>query len=255
MLDSMGWRVAVTHDDNADRAVQRALEEAGCVSVFCPVLVEGPPPDRARVASIARELESFDWIICASARAVRAITEARRSPWPEAPRTAAVGPATAAAMRDAGARDPVVGTIFTARGLWDALASLDDWRTRRVLATTVARGRRELIDALRAAGAEVTELEAYSMVARPADDIRRDWATASPNAVLLGSAETARHLVNAIGIEAMHELDAVVPIGPTTAAALSSMGLSAAPPPQATFLAAVEQLKSIRDNRARRSSP
>ena len=239
------WRVAVTRDDKGEDSVAAALQRAGFIAVVVPVLVEAPAPDAERLATVARQIESFDWIICASQRAVRAISDARGSRWPSHPRTAAVGPVTAAAMRDAGASDPIVAERFTAKAVWEKLRPLDSWRGRRILVTTTAGGRRDVIDGLRSAGADVTELEAYAMHPRTRDDIQRDWRAAMPDAAIIGSAETARRLVDAIGIAALQDLESIVPIGPTTADVLAAMGISAEPPERATFADAVEKLKSL----------
>lgn len=259
MLQEMAgapWRVAVTRDDDRDGAVARALEEAGFVAVSCPVLVEGPAPDQVALRSAAVNLERYDWIVCASVRAVRALVSARGSSWPKGPRTAAVGAVTAQAMRDAGAAQPIVGSAFNAKALWETLRPLDAWSGRRVLIATVPGGRRDVIDGLRREGAEVTELNAYTMVARVVDDVRHDWAVAHPDAVIVGSAAIARHLIDAIGVEAILELKAIVPIGPTTAEALRSAGVGANPPRQATFTAAVAHLASIACvDDARRAEP
>lgn len=238
------WRVAVTRDDKAD-AVASALEAAGFTAVSVPVLIEGPAPDPHQLQRVARDLESFDWIICASARAVRAISLARGSRWPAQPRTAAVGAVTERAMRDAGASHPVIAEVYTAQALLEKLRTFDTWSDRRVLITTVAGGRRELIEGLRREGARITEIEPYTMAPRAAIDIRRDWDGARPDAVILGSAETARQLLAAIGIDAFRGLKAIIPIGPTTATALKDTGLRYALPKQATFASAVEKIKSL----------
>jgi uroporphyrinogen-III synthase len=247
MSDATAWRVAVTRDDIQDRSVADSLDAAGFIAVSCPVLVEGPAPDVDRLASAAANLDDYDWVICSSVRSVRALTLARGAAWPAAPRTAAVGAVTAAAMREAGAAEPIVADTFNARALWETLRSLDAWPGRRVLVTTVAGGRRDLIDALRIAGALVEEVEAYTMVPRSREAIREEWNLARPDAVILGSASTASHLIDAIGLSALSRLRAVVPIGPTTAAALASMGIDAEPPKQATFAAVVDALRAIRD--------
>ena len=239
------WRVAVTRDDKVEGAAVSALEAAGFSPVQVPVLIEGPAPDPQRLEQLARGLESFDWIICASARAVRAISNARGSTWPSQPRTAAVGAVTALAMRDAGAAPPVVAETFTAKALFEQLRRIESWRDRRVLITTVKGGRRDLVDGLRAEGASVTELEAYRMMPRSSEQIRVDWLHADPDAVILGSAETARHLMVAVGVDALRDLKAIVPIGPTTAVALNGTGLRYELPAQATFASAVTTLKSL----------
>lgn len=218
----MQWWVAVTHDD-IDGSVHAALESAGFLPVSCPVLQQGPAPDPKRLELEARRLESYDWVIGSSVRSVRTLAEARGSQWPPRTRMLAAAPA------------------------WEKLKALDAWRDKKVLVATVAGGRRDLIDGLLAAGAKVTELETYLMLPRSASDIRANWADAHPDAVILGSAATATQLIDAIGVDALSELRGIVPIGPTTAAALRERGIAAPPPPQATFAAVIERLVTLRD--------
>ena len=103
------WRVAIVRDgDNA--ALIRELTDRGFVAAPCPVMREEPPADPARLRAAALALETFDWLVVASTRAVRALVRARPSAWPLRLRTAAVGHSTAAALVAAGAsRPPVVG--------------------------------------------------------------------------------------------------------------------------------------------------
>jgi uroporphyrinogen-III synthase len=246
MLDLMGrssrWRVAVTHDD-IDRSVYAALERAGFVAVSCPVMVEAAAPDRQRLEDAARKLQGYDMVICSSVRSVRALIAARGSKWPSGPRVAAVGSVTAAALIDAGAVDPLVADTFTAKALWEKLQTLGSWRGMDVLVATVEGGRRDLIDGLLAVGAKVTELEAYRMLPRSAGDIRKEWKAARPDALILGSSATAITLIDAVGVAAIRALRVVVPIGPTTAAALAERGIIAAPPREATYPAVIAQLR------------
>ena len=159
--------MAVTHDD-IDRSVYAALERAAFVAVSCPVMIEAAAPDQQRLEAAARQLHSYDMVICSSARSVRALVAARGSKWPSGPRVAAVGSVTATALVEAGAVDPLVAETFTARALWEKLQTLGSWRGMDVLVATVDGGRRDLIDGLTAAGAKVTELEAYRMLPRSA---------------------------------------------------------------------------------------
>jgi uroporphyrinogen-III synthase len=243
------WRVAVTHDD-IDGSVPAGLEAAGFIAVSCPVTIEGPAADQPRLETLARSLERYDWVICSSVRGVRALSKARGAPWPMQTRAASVGAVTAQAMIAAGARQPIYADTFNVNALWEKLQRLASWHCRKVLVITVAGGRRELIDGMISAGASVTEVEAYTMSQRSADDIRKDWADARPDAVILGSAATAKHLIDAIGVEPMRQLRAVVPIGPTTASALRDLGIDAEPPQQATFAAAIARLTSVRASEA-----
>jgi uroporphyrinogen-III synthase len=239
------WRVAVTHDD-IDRSVHAALERAAFVAVSCPVMIEAAAPDQQRLEAAARQLQSYDMVICSSARSVRALIAARGSKWPSGPRVAAVGSVTAAALVDAGAVDPLVAETFTAKALWEKLQTLGSWRGMDVLVATVEGGRRDLVDGLTAAGAKVTELEAYRMLPRSVREIRKEWKAGRPDALILGSAATAHTLIDAVGVDAIAALRVVVPIGPTTAAALAEHGIIATPPAQATFPAVISLLTLLR---------
>ena len=239
------WRVAVTRDDEIDAGLRNGLERAGFEVVVCPVMTEGPPPDPQRLESIARSLDRYDWIVCSSVRSVRAISAARGAPWPAGLKAAAVGPVTAGRMRDAGARNPIVGDTFNAAALWQALRFRDEWPDRRVVVTTVAGGRRDVIDGLRAAGAHVDELEAYSMRPIDVEELRQQWQSARPDAVLIGSASQARHLIDAVGTARLQDLHAIVAIGRTTLAAVEQSGLTAHIPDEATFASGIEKLRSM----------
>ena len=248
MSQTAAWRVAVTHDDT-DRSVYAALERAAFVAVSCPVMIEAAAPDQLRLDKAARQLHSYDMVICSSVRSVRALVAARGSKWPSGPRVAAVGSVTATALVEAGAVDPLVAETFTAKALWEKLQTLGSWRGMDVLVATVEGGRRDLIDGLTAAGANVTEVEAYRMLPRTAREIRTEWKTGHPDALILGSAATAHALIDAIGVPAILALRAVVPIGPTTAAALAEHGIAAEPPSQATFPAVIAKLAAMRTAR------
>ena len=228
------WRVAITREEDATGAWHLALEEAGFEAVPCPVAIEEPAPDPDRLASVAGRMSEYDWVICSSARSVRALSDARMSSvpsgperWPPGPRFAAVGVVTAAAMAAAGASQPIISGTGGAEDLWERLRDHDDWSQRRVLIATVPGGRRELIDHLCIAGAQVDELHCYTMRTRDAAEIAHDWDRGQPDAVLLASPSAARQIALAVGVDRLRALKAVIPIGQTTAAALSAAGIDA----------------------------
>jgi len=183
-----GWRVAITLDEGAEGAWGTELGARGFVPVACVILREAPPADPAALDAAARALDEYDWIACASARAVRALRRAREGPWPPGVRCAAVGPATARALAEAGADAArvVVGSEG-AEALWGVLERLDQWRGRRVLVPTVPGGLRTLAIHLVAAGGRVDEVEAYRMAPRDAAAIAEDWRAARPDALVVGS--------------------------------------------------------------------
>ncbi|MCC7176939.1 MAG: uroporphyrinogen-III synthase [Acidobacteria bacterium] len=240
------WRVAVTRQEAADGPLSEALRRHGLVPVPCPVMLEVPPSDPGPISRAATHLDAFDWVICASARAVRALELARSRPWPAGVRTAAVGEATARALEALGViPPPVVGPDAGADALWSTLADLDTWPGRRVLVLSTPGGRTTLVDGLRGAGAAVEVVDAYAMAARDAADIRDDWARARADAAVLASPRAAATLVAAVGREALAALRAVVAIGPTTARELAAMGIACVVPERAAFDAAAATLASL----------
>src|SRR4029453_961580 len=94
------WRVAVTRDEPADGPLGRALRAESLTPVMCRVVEEQPAADQAAIAQVAADLESYEWAIFASRRAVQAISVARGRAWPAGLKTAAVGASTASALQE-----------------------------------------------------------------------------------------------------------------------------------------------------------
>jgi uroporphyrinogen-III synthase len=238
--------VAVTRDEGADGPLCEALRREGFDARLCTIAVEAPPADPAPLREAAAHLDRYDWVICASQRAVHAVSDIWGRAWPATVRTAAVGRATAAALLEAGAAEPVVGDDAGADSLWNALRSRDTWPGRRVLVPNVTGGRRVLIDGLNAAGAHVTVVEAYAMTPRPAAQIAADWSAIAPDAVVIVSPSTATLLTAAVGAGAVRDVRAAVAMGATTAAALAAIGVAASVPPASDFTALAQHLAGIR---------
>jgi len=232
----MSWRVAVTRDEPAGGPLSAALRAASLVPVSCPVVDERPAADPEPLRAAAATLESFDWAIFSSRRAVHALARARGRAWPATLNTAAVGANTAKALQEAGATSPLIADEAGADALWQILKDRD-WKGVRVLLPVVADGRRTVIDGLNAAGAIVTVVEAYRMTPRPALDIARDWTAAAPDAVVIASPAAATSLIDSIGRDTCATLAAIVAIGPTTAEAIKARGLDVLTSPAADFVA------------------
>lgn len=245
---SQPWRVAVTRDEPVDGPLSAALRGHGFVPIACPVLVATGPGDPAALVHAASRLGDYHWVVCASARGVAALQHARAEAWPAGLRTAAVGPVTAGALHAAGVEPPpVLVNDGGADALWTALASADAWPGRRVLVPTTPGGRAVLARQLRAAGANVDEVEAYRMMPRDTDAIASDWRAARPGAVIVASPRVAHLLVAAVGVGALTALHAVVAIGTTTAGALRDLGCACTIASATTFSSAVTALAQRRE--------
>ena len=237
----------VTREEEADGPLSRALKSEGFLPVACPVMTEQPPKDHAAIERVARELGRYDWIICSSARAVRALARARDEPWPKGLKSAAVGAQTAAALVAMGADPkPVVAKVAGAESLWLELKDRDAWPGKRVLIPTVPLGRRDLIQGLVVAGARVDDVEAYRMRPLARRVVADRFARADPDAVVLASPSVAHALFEAIGFAPLVKLRAVVAIGATTAKALRSHGIEPVVPSRPGFVHVAKELSRLR---------
>jgi uroporphyrinogen-III synthase len=204
--------------------ITRAIDRAGWHG--CVVLESRPPVDPTALIEAAARLDVYDWLVCASPRAVIALHQ-RRGPaaWPLHLRTAAVGTATARALHEAGVvTPPVTGPGDGAASLWTRLAHAAHWPGQRALVLTTPGGRTDLADHLTTAGARVEMVDAYAMRARAAADIRHDWAIANPGAVVITSPRSAVVLIDAIGAAALAS-PWVVAIGDTTSERLRGLAI------------------------------
>jgi uroporphyrinogen III methyltransferase/synthase len=133
------------------------------------------------------------------------------------PRIAAIGPWTAAALRECGVEADVVPERSVAEGLVEALEGV---AVRRALLARGEEGRDVLPDALRARGAEVDVLALYRTVPAPLDDAGRAAALAADDLVF-ASASAVRAFHAAAGTL---EGPRLVSIGPATSAAIRELG-------------------------------
>lgn len=215
----------MTRDEGAHGPLSTALRARGFEPVPCPVLIEAEPEDPDPLIQAARRLADYDWVVCASARSVRALSRARSAPWPRGVRTAAVGEATARALVEAGAVEPVRPDGDGADPLWEVLRTVVSWSGLRVLVPTTPGGRLVLIEKLTDAGASVDAVEAYRMVPRAAEVVAREWAAAAHDGVVIASPRVAHRLSEVVGINGLNRLRLVVAIGTTTADALGRLGV------------------------------
>jgi uroporphyrinogen III methyltransferase / synthase len=207
-----GRTIAVT------RARPQASALAGRLRVLGARVIEAPAIGIEPLAAELPDLAGYDLLCLTSPNGVRRLFELV----PDAralagPRIAAIGPGTAAALRERGVEADVVPQRSVAEGLVEALESLD---VRRALLARGEEGRDVLPDALRARGAEVDVLPLYRTVPAPLDAAARDAALAADDLVL-ASASAVRAFHAAAGT-----LDGprLVSIGPATSAAIRELG-------------------------------
>jgi uroporphyrinogen-III synthase len=130
-------RVIVTRAREQLEPLARGIEALGHEVVRCP-LIELEPTGPAEV-----DVAGYDWVVVTSAFGAR---ELRRRAGGELPRIAAIGPGTAAALREAGVEPALVPNVSTQEGLAAELPS----PAGRVLFAGAERARRHLVEVLEA---------------------------------------------------------------------------------------------------------
>lgn len=204
----------------------RMLERSGAEVVVFPELRGAPPTDERALQRAAAGLRELDWVVFAGALAVDGLmaelggghADDRAEVFAEF-RVGAIGAGAVAALRRSGLRADYAPRLHTAA---EVAAGMGDLDSRRVLLVR-AEGAPDLLpNALRAAGAEVSEVAAFRAVvdapAATVDALRESaldaLALASPSAVrllVLGARQ--------VGLDLRAELGraAIAAVGPATA--------------------------------------
>lgn len=230
-----GRTVVVTRNRGGDDALSARLAELGATVRELPAIAFAPPADPAPLDAALGALARTDWIVFASATAVeRTLDRAAALGVTPAdlarPRLAAVGPATAACLAER-LRPPDL-VPGDARGVALAAELAREVKGRRVLLPRPSEGRTELLDGLRAAGADLVAVDAYRTVPAPPEalaPLARWIASGEVACVAFASPSAVRAVVQALGRDApLLGRVALAAIGPTTGDALRDAGFPAA---------------------------
>ena len=226
-----GRRVVVTRAERQADGLAAAFERAGAAVELLPLLEVVPPADPRPLERAASELALYDWIAFTSANAVEAFLPLTGGAFPPRLRIAAVGPATAAALRSCEIEPHLTASQADAEGLAAELAP-HVGRRRRVLLPQAADARSTLAEGLTAAGAEAVAVVAYDKRLPPeAPQRAADLFSTSPLGwVTFTSPRIVRHFAELFGEDwerRCGELKAAS-IGPVTSAELRRQGVEPA---------------------------
>lgn len=232
-LPLAGKRVVVTRAATQAAALLRRLCELGAEAIELPAIEIQPPEDWMELDAAIARLHEYDWIVFTSANGVRFFLE-RLDASPLDARAiqaaiCAIGPATRKALEAAHLKPDLVPSEYVAESIVSALSAAD-LTDRQILLPRAAGARDFLPEQLRQRGALVDVVEAYRTIP-PADlpeAARKVFgAGARPDWVTFTSSSTVRHLVEAIGVEALRGVR-VASIGPITSATVRRYGLEVA---------------------------
>lgn len=224
--------VVVTRPRRRADAFSSRLRQLGASVVEYPTIAIEPPEDPGPLRRALRVLPEYDWVVFTSVNGVDRVLSALegaaggRSDALAPPRVAAIGPATAEALREAGVRVDVVPGEYRAEALLRAVRGAEDrLEGQRILLARAAEAREVLPEGLRRSGARVDEVAAYRTVpGRPdvedlPDRLRRgevDWLTFT-------ASSTVRNFVELAGRDVGRAR--VATIGPITAGTARELGL------------------------------
>jgi len=198
MRELEGLGVLVTRPEAQAGTLAHALESAGARVYRLPTLEIRARPDRAAVRAAVGPVDRYHWVIFVSANAVRhgaSLLEGRT----EVP-VAAIGPATATALRLAGhAVRLSPDTTFDSEQLL-AAPELAEVSGQRILVVRGVGGRDLVMEQLRARGAEVVVAEVYERacavpVPGAVDAVEAAWAAGQISVATATSVEVLRCLV------------------------------------------------------------
>jgi uroporphyrinogen-III synthase len=228
-----GLRVLVTRPRAQSRPLCERLRALGAEPVSVPTISIVPPRPGGPLDRALRRLEDYDWVILTSANGARACLARARALRLDLRRArvrwAAIGPATAGVLREAG----IAVAMTPSRFVTDAIA--EEWPGRageRVLLPRTDAAPPGLAEALRARGAIVEEITAYRTTLAPVGSratVRRLVTAHDVDAVIFTSASTVHGLVRLLGDDraALDGIE-IACIGPVTAAAVTEEGFSPA---------------------------
>ena len=230
-LPLLGKRVLVTRTRSRAGLLSRRLSELGAIPIEVPTIDVRPPHDYSELDSALVEVSAYHLIVFASANAVRAFFSRLRAKGSDARalhgvRVAAIGPATAEAIKEFGIIADLMPTKATSEGLAEALAD-ESINGCQVLLPRTDIATRELPDLLTELGADLTQVTAYrTIVPEESRDSAAEAIRGGLDAVTFTSSSTVRNLLRMLddGAESLSDTK-VACIGPTTASTAGRLGL------------------------------
>lgn len=224
-------RILVTRAAHQANKLSDGLRAQGAEPVEVPVLEIQPPENVEPLNRALRQLDRYDWLILTSANTVRALVERSAAlgisiTEAHLPQVAAVGQATAAAVRDAGFSVAVIPENYVAESL---VVSLAERVARKKILLARAEIARDVIpDALRAAGAAVDVVDAYrTVLPESAPALLQAALKSGIHAATFTSSSSVTHLAKAARAADVNFPFKGVPavsIGPITSATLRELG-------------------------------
>jgi len=227
-----GKRILITRPKEQAEALSRKLRALGAATIELPTIAILPPDDWMPFDKHLRRMDSYDWIVFTSVHGVRFFLKRMADLGiPDAQlrnrKVAAVGPATAEALQDAGKKPDYMPKEFLTEQI---AVGLGDIRGKWILLPRADIASKKLPDVLRARHAIVEETVAYRTVAP--DDLTAEKVKEMFRGIDLVTFTSPSTVTNVAKIVGEKELPAVVGscrvacIGPITLQTARMFGLN-----------------------------
>jgi uroporphyrinogen III methyltransferase/synthase len=235
--------------------LREGLAASGARVILTPAIRIADPESWEPMDQALRAGSSYHWIILTSVNGVAAVGRRLRSlgrGWDSLSGTsvAAIGPATASALKGEGLEPSLVPEEYRAEGILDALRG-EDLSGKRILLARAEKAREILPEDLRRQGAVVDVVPAYRTLPCAPHPEAVKALSGSPGAgllVIFTSPSTVTHFLDALPAAALRGVRSatVAAIGPVTAATLGRRGLEPAIQPERYTVPSL--LDAIRDH-------
>lgn len=206
-----GKRIVITRPESDAARLAERLLAMGAIPVVAPA-IDIQFTDPPELAAALDRLDRYDWVVFTSKNGVEAVF--RLVDRLSGPKVAAIGPATAAALRQRRVEPALVPDEYVAEAVLDAMG---DVRGLRVLLPRADIAREALPEGLRARGARVDVIAAYRTRPRAIAP-----GALAADAVTFTSSSTVRSFLS---VAAVPPTAKVVCIGPITAQTAAQLGL------------------------------
>lgn len=227
-----GKRIVVTRAPGQAAEMMVLLQEYGAEPLLYPCIDIKSPADLTQLDAALRKAAAgqFDWLVVTSANTVTIIAQrlAALGLSLSDVMVAAVGPRTAEAIEDQLQLDVnIIAEKHVAEGL---AAQLQSIAGSKVFLPQSEIARPVLADSLRAAGAQVTAVDAYrTVMGQGGDDVPAMLAQRQVDAVTFTSSSTVRHFLARLESDGGHRQDleglCLAAIGPITARTMEENAL------------------------------
>lgn len=230
-----GKTVVVTRARAQASALTKKLEAQGARVLEVPAIKIVPPADFAPLDKAISEIDTYKWLILTSVNGVeyffdRLFKAGKDSRALCGVKIAAIGSATAEALKGYGITADLIPSAYKAEELADALAA-DTKAGDKLLLARAKIARNVLPERLRALGAQVDVVTAYETVAdcQNKEELLEALESGEASLVTFTSSSTVTNLLDVLGDKKdLLNKVALAAIGPVTAETLEKHGLKPA---------------------------